>query len=845
MKKFIIIDGNSLMNRAFYALPLLTNTKGKYTNAMYGFINIIVKLLQENSPEYMAVAFDLKAPTFRHKLYKEYKGTRKPMPTELVGQMNDIKQVLNVMGIKIIEKSGYEADDIIGTMSRKFDEDVIIVSGDKDLFQLIKDNVVVWHTKKGISDIIKVDEKELIDLMGVKPYQIVELKSLMGDSSDNIPGVSGIGPKTATDLLNKYENLDNIYEHLDEIKASVKDKLLKDKETAYLSKQLATIDVNSPIECNIEECKVKFPFGEEVLNIFKEYEFKSLLKRENIFDNDIEKVQERKVVLENIDTESQLDNLIEELKTVNNFAIDISQDYVHLSTSKYKEYIIEIKSQLELVSLLQKLKPMLESEKIGKICFKAKNLMRFLISYDIKLNNIAFDVNLAEYLLNGGKEPLKNVDEVPNYYLSADLSYASSMLYAYEVESENLKNEHMYDLYYNVELPLIYVLFEMEQNGFKIDREECRHLNETYKTQINEIESQIYESAGTEFNINSPKQVAEILFDKLGLKTDKKRSTSVEILEKLQYFHPIVPLILKYRKLTKLQNTYLESFLKLMDKETNLIHTIFHQSLTTTGRLSSTEPNLQNIPVRDEEGKRLRKLFISRFENGKIVSADYSQIELRLMAHFSKDKNLIEAYKNGLDIHTKTASDIFDVSISEVTDEMRRKAKAVNFGIMYGISDFGLAQDINMTRNEAKAFLEKYYEKYSGVKEYMSSLIEKAKQDGYVSTLLGRRRKVDELNSSSYMTRLFGERITMNMPFQGSSADIIKLAMINVNNRLIKQNLKSKLILQIHDELIVDATNDELEIVKDILKQEMENVVKLEVPLVVDINSGNNWYDAK
>ena len=845
MKKFIIIDGNSLMNRAFYALPVLTNSKGKYTNAMYGFINIIVKLLQENSPDYIAVAFDLKAPTFRHELYKEYKGTRKPMPTELALQMNDIKEVLKVMGIKIIEKAGYEADDIIGTMSRRFDEQVIVVSGDKDLFQLIKDNVTVWHTKKGISDIIKVDEKELNELMGVKPYQVIELKSLMGDASDNIPGVSGIGPKTATDLLDKYENLDNIYAHIDELKGSVKDKLVKDKDIAYLSRQLATINVNSPIDCDIEECKVKFPFGEDVLNIFKEYEFKSLLKRDNIFDTNIEKEQERKVVIENIDTESQLNNLIDELKTVTKFAIDISQDYVHLATSKYKEYIIEIKSQLEFNALLQKLKPVLESEKIGKICFKAKNLMKSLILYDIKLKNLAFDVNLAEYLLNGGKEPLKSVEEMPNYYLYTDLSYASSMLYAYEIESENLKKEQMYDLYYSVELPLIYVLFEMEQNGFKIDREECENLNESYKIKINEIESQIYQCAGMEFNINSPKQVAEVLFDKIGLKADKKRSTGVDVLEKLQYFHPVVPLILKYRKLVKLQNTYLESFLKLMDKETNLIHTVFHQTLTTTGRLSSTEPNLQNIPIRDEEGKKLRKLFISRFENGKIVSADYSQIELRLMAHFSKDNNLIDAYKNGLDIHTKTASDIFDVSIDEVTEEMRRKAKAVNFGIMYGISDFGLAQDINMSRKEAKAFLQKYYEKYSGVKEYMNGIIEKAKQDGYVSTLLGRRRKVEELNSSNYMTRMFGERITMNMPFQGSAADIIKLAMINVNDRLIKQNLKSKLILQIHDELIIDATNDELNTVKEILKQEMENVVKLDVPLVVDINCGNNWYDAK
>lgn len=845
MKKFIIIDGNSLMNRAYYALPLLSNTKGKYTNAMYGFINIIVKLIQENDPEYMAVAFDLKAPTFRHNMYKEYKSTRKPAPAELIEQLINIKEILNIMGIKVLEKTGYEADDIIGTMSKIFNGETIIVSGDKDLFQLINDNVVVWHTKKGITDLMIVDEKELYKSMNVKPFQIVELKSLMGDNSDNIPGISGIGPKTATDLLIKYETLENIYSHIDELKSGLRDKLLKDKDKAYLSHKLATINTNVPLDCTIDECKINFPFDEKVLNIFKEYEFKSLIKRENIFSNNIEKIQERKVVIETINTESQIAQLIEELNTVNLFAIEVLQECVHLALSKYKEYIIETKSQIELNSFLKRLKPFLESEKIGKICFKTKNLMKTLISYAIKLKNVVFDVNIAQYLLNGGKEPLKQIEDLPNYYFSSDLSYASTIMYAYDIENENLKKENMFDLYYKVELPLIDVLFQMEENGFKVDKQELIKLNEDYKIKINDIESQIYESAGTSFNINSPKQVAEILFDKLGLKTDKKRSTSVEVLEKLQDFHPIVPLILRYRKVTKLQSTYLESFLKLIDKSTNLIHTIFHQSLTTTGRLSSTEPNLQNIPVRDEEGKKLRKLFISRFENGKIVSADYSQIELRLMAHFSKDKKLIDAYSKGLDIHTKTASDIFDVDISEVTDDMRRKAKAVNFGIMYGISDFGLAQDININRKDAKVFLEKYFEKYSGVKEFMNNLIEKAKQQGYVATLLGRRRKVDELNSSNYMTRLFGERITMNMPFQGSSADIIKLAMINVNNELKNKKMKSKLILQIHDELIIDATNDELEIVKTILKQEMENVVKLSVPLIVEINSGDNWYDAK
>ena len=838
MERLVLIDGNSLMNRAYYALPILTNSKGQYTNALFGFINIIIKIIEEQKPNYLAIAFDLKEPTFRHKMYKDYKGTRKPAPIELVEQLIAVKDILKTMGIKVLEKVGYEADDIIGTMSKKFDVETIIVSGDKDLFQLISKNVFVWHTKKGITDLIKVDSEELMNLMSVKPYQIVELKSLMGDSSDNIPGVAGIGPKTATDLLIKYDNLNNIYTHIDELKKSVQDKLIKDKENAFLSHELATINTNVPIDCELKDCEINFPFDEQVFKMFQEYEFKSLLKRENIFKNEASKTAERNIVIETIETESQLDKFIAELKTVDLFSLLVDKD-VHIAISKYKEYIINDKNMA-----LNRLKPFIESEKVSKVCFKAKNLMHLLDEYNIKLNNVKFDVNLALYLLNGGKEQLKDISDITLHYSTSPNSYSATLLYAYETESQHLEDEKMHELYYKVELPLIKVLFDMEKSGFKIDTNVLYSLIEDYKLKISETESQIYECAGQEFNINSPKQVAEILFDKLGLKTDKKRSTSVEVLEKLKYFHPVVELILKYRKIFKLQATYLESFARLVD-ENDFIHTVFHQTLTATGRLSSTEPNLQNIPIRDDEGKMLRKLFISRFENGKIVSADYSQIELRLMAHFSQDENLVKAYNQGLDIHTKTASDIFDVDIEDVTDEMRRKAKAVNFGIMYGISEFGLSQNVDISRKEAKEFLNKYYEKYSGVKECMNNIIEKAKLEGYVSTLFGRRRKIDEINSSNYMTRQFGERIAMNMPFQGSSADIIKLAMINVSNRLNKENMESKLILQIHDELIVDATNDELEKVKEILKQEMENVVKLYVPLVVDVESGNNWYDAK
>lgn len=849
MDELILIDGNSLLNRAFYALPLLTNSKGKYCNALYGFTNIIIKLITEQKPKYMAVAFDLKHPTFRHEKYAEYKGKRKQTPLELVEQIENMKEILKIMNIKILEQAGFEADDLIGTMSKKFNVKTIIVSGDKDLFQLIDNNVQVWHTKKGITDIIELNEEKLKEFMGVSPSQIIDLKSLMGDSSDNIPGVEGIGPKTATDLLNSYSTLDNIYNNIDQLKKSVQEKLIKNKETAYLSKWLATIKTDVPMDISLQDCLIKFPFDQDVLNVFKEYEFKSILKRDNLFLENISKESERAVDYKTIKTMSQLEDLCQEINKVVEFSIEYHNNF-HIALSKYQEYeIISQQSLLDdgvdVLKCLQMLKPCLENEKIKKICYKAKDLIHILARFDINLKGLSFDCNLANYLVSGSKKSDLSIEEFVEEEGYQQNAYASCLLFSCENLKQKIKEFDMENLYYNIELPLISVLFNMEQNGFKIDTKELDNLIKENEQKLELLTNQIYEQAGEKFNINSPKQMADILFNKLNLPSPKKQSTSVDVLEKIAHLHQIVPLILEYRKIFKIQSTYLEGFKKVVEKDTNLIHTIFHQTLTTTGRLSSTEPNLQNIPIRDEEGKTLRKLFISRFEDGYIVSADYSQIELRILAHFSNDENLIMAYKDGIDIHAKTASDVFGVPLNEVTDKMRREAKAVNFGIIYGMSNFGLSENLGISNKQAKEYINKYFEKYSKVKEFMDNAVLSAKQTGYATTLFNRRRNVLEITSSNFMTRQFGERIAMNMPFQGSAADIIKLAMVNVYNRLSKEKLKSKLILQIHDELIIDTQKDEKDIVERILKEEMENVVALKVPLVVNIESGHNWYDAK
>jgi len=850
MENFFIIDGNSLINRAFYALPLLSNDKGEYSNAVYGFCNILTKLILENKVDKILVAFDMKAKTFRHKMYSEYKAQRKGMPEELFSQMPILKQMLKLMNIKTLELEGFEADDIIGTLSRNKTTKNYIITGDKDSLQLINENTEVWLTRKGISEIEKFDLIHLNEVYGLAPKQIIDLKALMGDSSDNIPGVMGVGEKTALNLLKEYSSVENIYKNINNIKGKLQEKLINDKDMCFLSKTLATINTKVPLEINFEETNLSFPFEKEVAVFFDNYQFKTLLKKPQLFKEfEATTIRENKKVnrkiLENVE---ELDNLIIELKNNNPFSIVFDKD-VHISNSSYEEIIIKIKQSflddgIDFSEFLSKFKNILEDENIKKIIFDVKQNKYNFKNYNINVKGEVFDIVLADYLIKGGKKIIKNINELCENLFYSEENKASCMIFAYKKFSSILEENDMHNLFYNIEFPLIEVLYKMEELGFKLDYELLLKLNKEYNEELTRLQEKIIEYAGEKFNVNSPKQLASILFDKLGLPNKAKNSTGIEVLENLLNIHPIIELIIRYRKIAKLNNTYVESYLEKIDPKTHLVHTIFNQMLTSTGRLSSTEPNLQNIPIREEEGRNLRKIFISRHENGKIISADYSQIELRLLAHFSGDEKLINAFINNLDIHRKTASEIFGLPLEFINDDMRRKAKEVNFGIIYGISDFGLSQSIHSTRKEAKEYIEKYFESYPKVKEYLESSIEFAKQNGYIKTLYNRRRIIDELKSNNYNLKQFGQRVALNMPLQGTASDIIKMAMIEIDKEFKKQNLKSKLILQIHDELIVDTTNDEVEIVKEILKTKMENVVKLSIPLVVNISVGENLYKA-
>lgn len=847
MDKLVIIDGNSLINRAYYALPLLTNACGEYSNAIYGFCNLLTKIILSEKPQYIAICFDAGKHTFRNDIYADYKGTRKPMPLELAEQLPNLKELLKDMGIYIVEQIGVEADDLIGSISKKFNLQKVILSGDRDLLQLIDSNTEVHLTKKGVSDIDVMTVDSLMQKMELKPYQVVELKALMGDSSDNIPGVLGIGEKTAKELIKKYDNIDNLYAHIDELKGAQKQKLVDGKQSAYMSKTLATINMDVPLDITLNNLTYEFPYNHKVYKQFVHYEFKSLLARNNIFSNDLQQQKSKcnEIIIDNI---SQLNRVFKD-NSKKDFAFYIDKS-VHFAFDTQNEYIIKLSQDdtllgLNLGQVLWQLKPILEDDSIKKNCLDIKALKHILQSYNIQFNGANFDVSLAGYLTSGNK---KGTDKI-EFYLSlyefdkddicCCLNHSKKVLLL-ELETEKLDN-----LYYTLEFPLIDVLYQMEVDGFKVNRKLLEQFIVQYKLEIDKIVDEINTLCGADININSPKQLADFLFNKLLLPKPKNNSgTGVDVLNKLVGAHPIVEKILRYRKLSKLYNTYLLDFEKMMDKN-DLIHTVFNQTLTATGRLSSAEPNLQNIPIKTEEGKMLRKLFVPREKDGYIISADYSQIELRILAHYSKDPKLVYAYNHGKDIHAQTASEIFGTEFDNVSYEQRRKAKAVNFGIIYGMSEYGLAESLNITTKEAKDYINKYFEKYPAVKKYMNSCVEQAKQTGYAVSLLGRKRKVDELNSPNYMVRQFGERASKNMPLQGSASDIIKMAMIKISDALKTNKLKSKLILQIHDELIVDTVFDEKEIVEKILKECMENVVKLDVPLVVDISCGKTWFEAK
>ena len=833
MEKLLIIDGNSIANRAYYALPFLSNHKGEPSGAVFGFANILIKLISQTHPSHIIVAFDHARRTFRNDIYQEYKMQRKPSPHELLVQFPAIKDMLKTMGISVYESSGIEADDIIGTICKSYSGEKFILSGDRDLLQLIDDNTSVWLTKKGVSEVDKVDEVRLKELFNLKPYQIIELKGLMGDSSDNIPGVKGVGEKTALTLLEQYGNIENIYKNIDNISGKLKDKLIQDKHMAFLSKTLATIKTDCDIKFDIDECKFNFPFSKEVFDFFNDYDFSSITRNSALFDFS-NTAQTKEVKIQSLTlTKDVLDEINLNLPTM--FCYDLKKmqfiynDKIYFLSANYGMF----ENAISFEEFCRSLKNIFENDSIVKVTKDAKNDMHLLSKFGISLNNY-FDLNVADYILNAGLKT--TTQELPLE------KYASHNRQAIEeINRGNLKF-----IYEEIEKPLVKILFSMEEAGFKLNEDKLNGIDDEFSNQIENLTKQIYLEAGEEFNINSPKQVAYILFEKLGIKTynNKKQSTSADILNEIRYI-PIVDNILTYRKYAKIKNTYIDVYKKICQSDGDVIHTTFNQTLTSTGRLSSSEPNLQNIPTRDDVGKNLRKIFISKFANGKIISADYNQIELRLLADMSGEEELIQSYRDGKDIHAITASQIFNVPLDEVTESERRDAKAVNFGIIYGISDYGLSQNIKSTRAKAKDYINSYFTRYPLVKQFMDNNVAFAREKGYAITKFGRIRKIPEISSSKFNIRTFGERVAMNMPLQGTASDIIKLAMIKVYNAFKEANLKSHLILQIHDELIVDTFPGEEEKVKDILKYEMENVATLKVPLVVSIGIGESLYDCK
>lgn len=828
--KFLIVDGNSLAYRAYYAMPFLTSPEGTNTGAVFGFFNMLLKAIEDNTPNYIAVAFDFSKHTFRTEIFKDYKGTRQETPPELREQFPIIKELLKKLKIAVFEMENIEADDIIGTLAKSSKTTKnLILSGDRDLLQLIDTNTEVLLTKHGTTSTKSMTLESLKEEMHITPSQVVDLKALMGDNSDNIPGVKGVGPKTAQDLIEAYGTLENVYKHIDELKGSLKEKLIKDKEMAFLSYTLAKIKTDVELDFKLENLKLHYPFDVSIKEDFKRFGFGMFLKR-NIYA-EVKEVEE-KSQSKNIEIDSL--EILENLKLSNTFAFNFNGN-IEFSTNSDTIYSLKknfdiFSKSIETNDVILKLKNVLEDDSILKLTSDLKQELHLLKNLGIEVKNV-FDLKLGAYLIGGSK----NITTSTNTYFEL-----------YEDIKTKLKNLDLEKLYYNIELPLLYVLYDMESAGFKINSKELLELSDKYTKELSELENSIQELAGEQFNVKSPKQLASILFDKLGLKAKffhKKNSTNIDVLNELASEHPIVPLIIRYRKIQKLHSTYIEPYIELVKNSGDIIHTVFNQTLTATGRLSSSEPNLQNIPVRDDEGKLLRKLFISRFDGGNIISADYNQIELRLLAHYSGDEKLVNAYKENKDIHTLTASQVFGVPESEVTPIQRRSAKAVNFGIIYGISDFGLSQNANLSRKEAKLYIEKYFATYPSVKEYMDSNVKFARENGYIKTIMGRIRRIPEINSNVYQTRQFGERVAMNMPLQGSASDIIKMAMIKVEEAL--KNLKSKLILQIHDELIVDTYPGEENMVKQILKDCMENVVTLKVPLPVDINVGKTWFDCK
>lgn len=872
-ERLLILDGNSLLYRAFYAMPALTNSEGIYTNAVYGFTNMLFKMLEDIKPDYIVTAFDRAAPTFRHLEYDEYKAGRKKMPDELGMQFPIVKDLLQKMAINIFEIDGYEADDLIGTLSvfaEKNNIEVYIVTGDKDALQLATDNVKIVINKKGMTEKEIYDKNRMIEEFGVTPKQFIDVKGLMGDKSDNIPGVPGIGEKTAFKLIKEYGSIENLLENIENISGKkLKENLIENSEQAIFSKKLATIITDVPVEINLESIKSKKEYDNKGLKeLFHKLQFKSLLSK--IDDISDEGSDEEKVV---VNMEYTIINDLPRLKEL----IDDINDRVFL-TFKLKDIHIYSKLEIEKIFIihndkyyvidideliikdssgtLEVLKTLFENEKIKKVSHGLKNVYTALNKLNINLKSVEFDSEIAAYLIDSSKSEysLKTLIEdflnetVGGEDLELEINSLAMLPKVYEKEKKVIEELNMNNLLYEIEQPLTKAISIMESAGFRIHKEKLEELGENFKEEIESTSKSIYEMSDENFNINSPKQLGKVLFEKLDLPVIKKTktgySTNAEVLEALKDKHPIIEKIIYYRQLTKLYSTYIEGLKAVIDTD-GKIHSSFNQTVTTTGRLSSTEPNLQNIPIKYEMGRAIRKVFIPEDKESVILSADYSQIELRVLAHISQDENLINAFKKHRDIHTITASEVFGVPVDEVTPTMRGNAKAVNFGIVYGIGDFSLAQDLNITKAEAKKYIDNYLERYPKVKEYMDNVIKEAESKQYVTTILNRRRFIPEISASNKILKALGKRLAMNAPIQGSAADIIKLAMVNVNEELNKKNLKSKLILQVHDELILNVYKDELDEVTALVKKEMEEVLNLSVPLEVDINIGETWYEAK
>ncbi len=872
-KTLIIIDGNSIVNRAFYALPDLTNKKGLHTNAIFGFTNMLFKLIDTYNPTHISVAFDKKAPTFRHLEYKEYKAGRKKMPDELRQQMEPLKDLLDAFNINRLEIEGYEADDIIGTVSLKAEQDgykVYIVTGDKDAIQLASKTTTTLITKKGVGEVEEYDFNEVEEKYGMTPTQFIDLKGLMGDKSDNIPGVPGIGEVTGIKLIKEFGSIENIIENIDSVKGSPRKKIEENKELAIMSKRLATIIRDVPIDFDLEKLEFGNYDKSKLIEVFNELDFNSLIAR---LDSNAE---ELKVIVNKLEDVKEFINKAKNskkliLKTISKSGNILEKNIMQIYLSVDGEELFWADE-----SQIDEIKELLVDEDLRVYGYNLKEDYIALRPYGISLSNIYFDIAIAEYLIDSSSSNY-TYDSIAMNYFGQKIKSSEELLgkgvkaKKYEdlekeeldntigsivqlVEKvtpkmeEKLVNMDMDGLFYHVEMPLVEVLGYMEYEGVMVDKDKLIELGEEFKISIDKLEKDIYNLAGEEFNINSPKQLGVILFEKLELPVIKKTktgySTNAEVLEHLSDKHEIIDKITEYRQIVKLKSTYVDGLINIINPISHRIHSSFNQTITTTGRISSTDPNLQNIPVRLELGRNIRKVFIAD-KGFKLVDADYSQIELRVLAHMSQDEHMIDAFNHNVDIHTKTASQVFGIDINDVTSEQRSAAKAVNFGIVYGISDFGLAKNLHIPVKEAKNYIDSYLNTYEDIKSYMDSTIEEAKEDGYVKTILNRRRYIPEIKSSNTILKNLGKRLAMNAPIQGSAADIIKIAMVNVYKKLEERDLKSKLVLQVHDELIIECIEDELEEVSKIVKDEMEHAVSMDVNLDVDLNTGDSWYETK